>query len=72
VYRRRDLQDLFQGLPARIITKRVIFGGYDNIIARFPLIGRWIRSILHFLERTPLQALGLSHFWVIQKLEGKQ
>lgn len=69
-YSRRDLQALFSGLPVKIITRQVIYGGYDNIISRFPKLGRRIRSILYVLERTPLQVLGLSHFWVVEKLEG--
>lgn len=70
VYSRRDLQQLFQGLPVQFITRRVIFGGYDNIIGRLPRLGRWIRSILYALEKTPFQRLGLSHFWVVEKQEG--
>ena len=70
VYSRRDLKLLFRGLPVRIVTKRVIFGGYDNIIGRSPRLGRLIRRILYWLEKTPLQILGLSHFWVVEKMEG--
>lgn len=66
-YTRRDLEKLFQDLPVRFITQKVIYGGYDNIISRFPRLGRWIRSLLYWFERTPLQVLGLSHFWVIEK-----
>ena len=71
VYSRKDLQRLFDELPVKFITRRVIFGGYDNIISRFPRVGRWIRSVLYLAERTPLQVLGLSHYWVVEKLEGK-
>lgn len=71
VYSRKDLVRLFRDLPVRFMTKRVIFGGYDNIIHRHPRLGRWIRSTLYALEKTPLQILGLSHFWVIEKLEGE-
>lgn len=70
VYTRQDLQHLFNGLPVMFITRRVIFGGYDNIIQRFPRLGRWIRKILHALENTSFQTLGLSHFWVIEKSQG--
>jgi len=70
VYSRRDLQGLFNGLPVTFITRRVIFGGYDNIISRFPKLGHWIRYVLYALEKTPLQGLGLSHYWVVEKLEG--
>ena len=67
IYSRRDLQRLLEGLPARVITRTVIFGAYDNIIARAPRLGRLLRGLLQALERTPLRALGLSHFWVIEK-----
>ena len=67
IYTRRDLHRLFHGLPVRIIKQKVIFGGYDNIIHHFPRLGPLIRSVLYFLESTPLQILGLSHFWIIEK-----
>lgn len=67
VYARRDLERLFASLPVRFVKRRVIFGGYDNIIARWPGFGRLLRSILQGLEATPLQAFGLSHFWVVEK-----
>ena len=68
-YTRKDLESLFKNLPVRLINRQVIYGGYDNIISRFPRLGRWIRSILHRFEKTPLQNLGLSHFWVVEKTE---
>jgi hypothetical protein len=46
----------------------IIFGAYDNIIARFDKLGKVLRSSLQFLEKTPFQTLGLSHFWVVEKL----
>ena len=70
VYTRNDLQNLFQDLPVKFIKQTVIFGGYDNIIGRFPRLGRWIRSFLYLLEKTPLHFLGLSHYWVVEKTEG--
>jgi SAM-dependent methyltransferase len=69
IYSRKDLEELFKDLPVKLITQTIIFGGYDNIIARFPRIGRLIRSLLYWLEKTPLRFLGLSHFWVIEKTE---
>ena len=68
VYSKRDLQRLFNGLPVKIIERTVIFGAYDNIIARFGSLGRIMRALLQFLERTPLKAFGLSHFWVVEKI----
>ena len=66
-YTKRDLEELIQGLPFRIIQRRVIFGAYDNIIARWPRIGRALRGILQGLESTGLQKFGLSHLWVLEK-----
>lgn len=67
-YTSGQLKQLFAGLPVRIVHKSIIFGAYDNIIARKPTLGKFIRRFLQFLEKTPLQVLGLSHFWVIEKL----
>jgi SAM-dependent methyltransferase len=67
VYTKRDLLKLFEGLPVRFIEQTVIFGAYDNIIARFGAFGRGLRTLMQFLERTPLKLFGLSHFWVVEK-----
>jgi SAM-dependent methyltransferase len=68
VYTRRTLQRLLEGLPIRVIERTIIFGGYDNIIGRFGFAGRVLRALIQFLERTPLRAFGLSHFWVVEKI----
>ncbi|MFL7870950.1 MAG: class I SAM-dependent methyltransferase [Anaerolineales bacterium] len=67
VYSRCNLAELFDGLPVKFIQRTVIFGAYDNIIARFGPLGKMLRALLQFLEKTPLQRLGLSHFWVVEK-----
>jgi len=66
-YSRRDMQKLFDGLPVEFIERTVIFGAYDNLIARFGALGKIARAILQFLEATPLKYFGLSHFWVVEK-----
>jgi SAM-dependent methyltransferase len=66
-YRAGDVKALFRGLPVRIVQKTVIFGAYDNIIARSPRYGRMLRAMLQLLEKTPLNYFGLSHFWVLEK-----
>ncbi|OJX40657.1 MAG: hypothetical protein BGO78_06650 [Chloroflexi bacterium 44-23] len=68
VYTRRDLQKRFSGLPVSFIERTIIFGAYDNIIARWPRLGQLLRSILQALEKTPLRIFGLSHFWVVEKI----
>lgn len=67
VYSTPELRQLFTQLPLKIVQRRIVFGAYDNIIARWRGPGQLLRAFLQFLERTPFQALGLSHFWVVEK-----
>ncbi|MGB9640173.1 MAG: class I SAM-dependent methyltransferase [Anaerolineales bacterium] len=67
VYSKRTLTDLFSNLPVKFIKRTIIFGAYDNLIARSPKLGYAIRSVLQGLEVTPLKLFGLSHFWVVEK-----
>ena len=68
VYTRSDLLRLFKGLPIKFVKRSIIFGAYDNIIYRFPNLGRVLRAVLQLLEQTPLRFFGLSHYWVIEKV----
>jgi len=67
VYTHGDLKRLFEGLPVQFVEQAIIFGAYDNVIARFPRLGPILRSVLQGLERTPIKGLGLSHYWVVEK-----
>ena len=68
VYSKRDLEKLFAGLPICVLECSVIFGAYDNIISRFGMPGKVLRWVLQALEKTLLKALGLSHFWVVERV----
>ena len=68
VYSTNDLLKLFEGQPVKFIQRTIVFGAYDNIIARFGAFGKILRGILQFMERTPLKIFGLSHFWVVEKV----
>lgn len=68
VYTRHDLEKLFDSQPVKYIARTVIFGGYDNIIARFPGPGKALRTFLYAMEKTFLRGFGLSHFWIVEKL----
>lgn len=70
VYTWHSLRRLLDGLPVRIAHHTRIYGGYDNIIARFGALGRVLRGILYVLEHTPLRRFGLSHLVVIEKTAG--
>ena len=61
------LRRLFRGLPCHVEHHRVIYPGYDNVIARRPLLGRGLRALTYALESTPLSVFGLSHFVVLCK-----
>ncbi|NPV85438.1 MAG: class I SAM-dependent methyltransferase [Anaerolineae bacterium] len=67
-YTRADLMRLFYRHPFKWLRQTVIFGAYDNIIQRLPRFGKALRWVLQLLEKTPLRALGLSHFWVGEKV----
>jgi SAM-dependent methyltransferase len=67
-YTQTDVDRLFSNLPVRIVHRTIIYGAYDNIIERRPILGKMLRAILHFLERTPLKAFGLSHVLVAERV----
>lgn len=66
-YTPTGLRRLFAGLSLRELYYGRIFGGYDNLVTRWPRVGNWIRRSLHAAEGTPLAVLGLSHFLVLEK-----
>lgn len=66
-YTRVSLKRLFHGLPIECLHHSRIFGGYDNIEARWPSFGRIVKRVLHRLEATPLAIFGLSHLIVLEK-----
>ncbi len=67
-YRAKDLRRLIAPLPLRVVHWTQIYPGYDNIIARQPVLGKAVRGVTRFFEKTPLRAFGLSHFLVLEKV----
>jgi SAM-dependent methyltransferase len=67
-YSLRRLRSLFASLPVREVSHRRIFGGYDNIVARFGAGGRALRRVLQDAEGTPFDVLGLSHMLVLERV----
>jgi SAM-dependent methyltransferase len=68
VYSSTDIRQLISDLPLRIVQHTIIYGAYDNIIARQRMLGRFLRTTLQALEKSPLRSLGLSHFLVVEKV----
>lgn len=66
-YTANGLRRIFADCPVRVIHHSRIYGGYDNIIARFGTAGKVIRGVLHGIEGTPLDTFGLSHLLVLEK-----
>ena len=67
-YTARGICRLFDDQPVKIVHHTRIFGGYDNIVYRYPRLGRWLRGTLYAFENTPLRVVGLSHLVVIEKV----
>jgi SAM-dependent methyltransferase len=55
-------------LRARIVHHSAIYPGYDNVVYRWPELGRALRRVTYGLEQTPLRWFGLSHLLVIERL----
>lgn len=69
VYTRAGLRALYEGLPCRPIVYTQIYPGYDKVARRSPLLASLFRRVTYLLEHTPLRALGLSHFLVLEKAD---
>ncbi|MCY3779155.1 MAG: class I SAM-dependent methyltransferase [Chloroflexi bacterium] len=64
------LSDLRRVLPddrAEVVHHRRIYGGYDNIVARFGAPAVFMRNLAYRFEGTILDTWALSHFVVIEK-----
>lgn len=68
-YTTGQLKKLIAGLPVKVIKHTQIYPGFDNIVARYPALGRMLRALTHTLEQTPLRAFGLSHLLVLEKID---
>jgi SAM-dependent methyltransferase len=67
-YTSSGMRRLFNGVPARIVHHGYVYPGFDNIVARRPRLGRFLRVLFYFLEQTPLKRFGLSHFVVAERI----
>ncbi len=66
-YTAQGLRRLFEQTPVRVITHHRVYGGYDNIVARFGAAGRALRNTLQAMEGSFLDTWGLAHVLVIEK-----
>jgi SAM-dependent methyltransferase len=68
-YTKREIETLFDDERVNIIHQERIYGGYDNLIARFGNKATVIRDRLYQLEGTLFDTWGLSHFVVVEKIK---
>jgi SAM-dependent methyltransferase len=66
-YSTSDIFKLWAGLPVRLIVHTFVYPGFDNVAARSPHAGKFLRGVLYRAESTPARRFGLSHFVVLQK-----
>ena len=69
-YTEDNIRRLTRGLPARPVVHSYVFPGFDNIASRSRWGARLLRTVLYFLENTPLNRFGLSHFVVLRRVGG--
>ncbi len=67
IYTRRGIRRLFGGLDVDFTAETHIFPGFDNVVERHPVAGRWLLAARDWIERTPLRCFGISHFIVARK-----
>jgi SAM-dependent methyltransferase len=69
-YTADGMRRLTRGLPARTVVHAYVYPGFDNIAGRSRLGAALLRRVLYFLESTPLNRFGLSHFVVLRRVGG--
>ncbi len=67
-YTAAQLRALFAETPARAVLHTQVYPAFDNVIARRPRLGVWVRALMHMLERTPLRVFGVSHLLVVERV----
>lgn len=67
IYTRRKLKKLFEDENVEFRCWYYLYPGFDKITYRHPSLGKILRKIFYFLEKTPLQIFGLSIFTIVKK-----
>jgi SAM-dependent methyltransferase len=66
-YSKGALIGLTANLPVSILHYSRIFGGYDNVEARWTRVGKALKKALYAAEKTPASILGISHLLILEK-----
>lgn len=57
-----------KGISYKKIAYSRIYPGFDKLSAKIPVIGKLISNFFKFLNKTPLNAFGISHFVIVEKV----
>lgn len=68
-YTTAGLKRLFADLPVKVVSHTQIYPGYDNIVRRWPALGKGVQQLTYAFEQTPLRVFGLSHLLVLEKIQ---
>jgi ubiquinone/menaquinone biosynthesis C-methylase UbiE len=63
-----DLRKLLKDQPVKVNLHTHIFPGFDGMTRRFGVVGRAVQKIFFWLEKTPLNWFGISHFVILEKM----
>ena len=66
-YRSGDLCRLWRHLPLEQVVHTYVYPGFDNLVARRPVLGGLLRALCYRAEATPFRVFGLSHFVVLKR-----
>jgi SAM-dependent methyltransferase len=67
-YGAKDMLQLIDGLPVRVVVHGYVYPGFDNVAVRTPRLATSLRRVLYWAEGTRARTFGLSHLLVLQKL----
>jgi SAM-dependent methyltransferase len=66
-YSNADIKTLIKESGGRIVYHSHVFSGFDGLVRRFGIFGKVIQKGFHFIEKTPLNFFGISHFVIAEK-----
>ncbi len=69
VYGRGDWARVFEGSNLEVVSHGYVYPGFDNIVARWPLVGRVLRTLCYWAESSWFARFGLSHLIVLRRPE---
>ena len=65
-YRHGDWRRLIAGTDLEIVDHTYVYPGFDNIEARFGVLGRAVRAFCYWAEGNALRRFGLSHLVILR------